>query len=608
MKRLFSSLATLSLLAGLVACGGGSSGTASNSLSGLAATGAAISFGAVKAKCVAGPEITGTTNVDGVFDLPLTSAHTPPCMLQVTGGTPTVTLHSFATAAGLVNISPITDLVVTKALGNSDPSSAYNSFDATKGSTISGNLSGAKDYVKAQVTAITGSTTIADPMSGSFKVGDADDKILDALGTALKNASKTVADLRPGASTGDALTKTVPSLTTSTGTTTTGNTGGTTTTGGGTTTTGGGTTATTNAYVTQTNPTGAANAPAQIVWTGSKFVAIEQNTNYHTVGAPFFTWTSSDGLSWTRNTTNMPSDFPGLSTANGLLFQMTGGSVTGNSFTVYSSSDAVNWTASTATYTVGSYSAVPNGVKYLNSLYFVSLDVDACTVITSTDASNWTSVNLKTLSLPTGYFKDVNTKYCSEPFFVNGTYVVYGGIAAAFNDTSKPTLGVVYTSTNGTAWTAQTFSLPTGVTNIPQGGRVNLAMQIGSNIVIPLSGGKVGTSTDGLTFTYSSIAGVNPVPAAGGLSKYYTNLVIPGGMVADTLTSANNQSVVNYYLTSDGVNYTAAPNFGFRDPAFVYTSIQAYSPTLRRLVRIKSVLSGQTNVPTTFTYDFPVAN
>ena len=196
----------------LLACGGGG-GTAAVSdpgaLTGLAATGAAIAGGAVSAKCAAGPLLSGSTNANGIFNLALTAAHTAPCMLQVIGGTPSATLYGFATSAGRVNITPLTDLIVAKALG-SDPAAAFAAFDNTKGSSIAGNLAAAKTYVQAQVDAITGSSVVVDPLSEIFAVGDASDKLLDALGVAMSAAGKRLADLRGGAATGANLVGIVP--------------------------------------------------------------------------------------------------------------------------------------------------------------------------------------------------------------------------------------------------------------------------------------------------------------------------------------------------------------------------------------------------------------
>lgn len=207
-----------SALAVLTACGGSGGGSASggnnntNTLTGLAATGAAIANGDVIAKCTTGAPIAGKTDVNGVFTLNLTAAHTAPCMLQVIqAGPPKVELYSFATAAGQVNISPLTDLVVAKAMG-SDPAAAFSAFDASKGSSISGNLVAAKSYVQTQVQAITGSGT-SDPLTSTFTVGSADDQVLDALGAAIaQSGGKTFADLRTGAQSGSPLTNTVPAF------------------------------------------------------------------------------------------------------------------------------------------------------------------------------------------------------------------------------------------------------------------------------------------------------------------------------------------------------------------------------------------------------------
>lgn len=192
----------------LVACGGATNSTSSTSaLSGLAATGAGIANATVSAKCVSGAPLTGTTDANGSYNLVLAD-RTLPCMVQVTGGNPSVTLYSFAQAAGRVNITPVTDLIVARALG-SDPAAAFTSYSSAQGSTIETGLSAAKTYVATQIAGITGSS-IADPLTGAFSVGDADDKVLDALGNALTHSGKNVSDLRSAAQTGATLSTTVP--------------------------------------------------------------------------------------------------------------------------------------------------------------------------------------------------------------------------------------------------------------------------------------------------------------------------------------------------------------------------------------------------------------
>jgi len=204
-----TSIAGLVFATALMGCGGGSTvATNSVTLTGLAATGAGIANAAVTAKCASGAPLVGTTDANGSYTLVL-EGRTLPCMVQVTGGTPAVTLYSFAQAAGRVNITPVTDLIVAKALGSADPGTTFNSYTPTNGTAIEGNLGAAKTYVSTQINAITGGT-IADPLTGAFSVGDADDKILDALGNAMVAAVKTIADLRTAAQNDATLTGTVP--------------------------------------------------------------------------------------------------------------------------------------------------------------------------------------------------------------------------------------------------------------------------------------------------------------------------------------------------------------------------------------------------------------
>jgi len=162
-----------------------------------------MSGAAVTAKCASGAPITATTSADGTFTLILTKAETMPCMLQVSNGA--TTLHSIATDNGRTNVTPLSDLVVTKALG-SDAATAFASFDASKGATIKAGLEAAKTYVKAELTTLTGGAPAGDILTGTFKVGDADDKVLDTLTAKLATTGKKLDDLRQGAVIGGSLT------------------------------------------------------------------------------------------------------------------------------------------------------------------------------------------------------------------------------------------------------------------------------------------------------------------------------------------------------------------------------------------------------------------
>ncbi len=205
MFRTHSFALCASVLMTLTACGDGVN-TASSSppaLTGLAATGAAIPNADVTARCVSGDPLTGKTNTDGIFTLQLPDTHTAPCMLEVLNGS--AKLYSFATAAGRVNITPATDLVLAHALGGS-PEAEFASFSKTVSDGVLTALEAAKTYVKIQLKAVTGLDYTADLITGEFAVGDNDDKVLDALGTALVSAGKNIADLRTVAIAGNDLT------------------------------------------------------------------------------------------------------------------------------------------------------------------------------------------------------------------------------------------------------------------------------------------------------------------------------------------------------------------------------------------------------------------
>lgn len=195
IKSLLAASAATTILAG---CLGSGDTTVYSTINGLAATGGALANATVTAKCTGGATVSGKTAADGTFSLELVG--TPfPCILEASNGT--VVLHSFATDAGNTNITPLTDLVISKALG-SDATSAFANFDASKGTAIAAGLAAAKTYVKNEVTTLLGGAPSGDLLTGVFKVGDASDKVLDNLKVALAAGGKELGDLNLGAMSG----------------------------------------------------------------------------------------------------------------------------------------------------------------------------------------------------------------------------------------------------------------------------------------------------------------------------------------------------------------------------------------------------------------------
>lgn len=202
MQCIRFTLAALGAASLLAACGSSDGPAAAPasaqnaSINGLAATGAGLGNANLTAKCATGAPITGVTQADGSFTLVLSGGQTVPCLVQVTKGA--VTLHSFAAQAGRLNITPLTDLVLNRALGTS-ASAAFTNFNAaTTPTAIKASFDAAKAYVKALSFGLTGSAPSGDLFTGVFAVGDADDKVLDALAASLTASGKKLDDLREG--------------------------------------------------------------------------------------------------------------------------------------------------------------------------------------------------------------------------------------------------------------------------------------------------------------------------------------------------------------------------------------------------------------------------
>jgi pimeloyl-ACP methyl ester carboxylesterase len=190
VKGLLAAVGATTIIAG---CLDGPSPPNNPMINGLAATGGAMANATVSAKCAGGDPLSGKTGNDGTFSLELSGRQEVPCMVQVSNGT--VTLHSFAVDAGNLNVTPLSELVITKALG-SDAAAAFASYDAAKGTAIAAGLTAAKTYVKGEVAALAGTAPSGDLLTGVFKIGDADDKVLDNLKVALTVAAKDLGDLR----------------------------------------------------------------------------------------------------------------------------------------------------------------------------------------------------------------------------------------------------------------------------------------------------------------------------------------------------------------------------------------------------------------------------
>lgn len=137
-------LLAMTLGLALASCGGGSDEstpqTVSGTISGVAATGAAISGGLVTLKCASGlSSVTTSTAVDGSYSFNVDKVVLP-CLAQVSytdAGGDTQTLHAYVGGTGTTNITPLTDLLLATLLSTPSLAPAFASFHNTPLRTFS---------------------------------------------------------------------------------------------------------------------------------------------------------------------------------------------------------------------------------------------------------------------------------------------------------------------------------------------------------------------------------------------------------------------------------------------------------------------------------------
>lgn len=189
----------------LAACGGGSDEptgpppAASLSLSGTAATGAAIAAQSVEARCAAGTG-TATSAADGRYTISITGGALP-CVLRVST-VAGAALHSVALGTGssaTANLTPLTDLVLIRLLGAS-PATLWSDFSAAKVPAAAVGTAAAAVVALLKPSGADFSA-IGDPFSAPLvaaagtTAGNAYDQALDALKARLDATGTSLADL-----------------------------------------------------------------------------------------------------------------------------------------------------------------------------------------------------------------------------------------------------------------------------------------------------------------------------------------------------------------------------------------------------------------------------
>jgi len=206
---------TLSLIAATVAalsaCGGGGGGVSTNgaatTVTGVAATGLAIANGSVTLRCTVGATNPVQTASDGSYAVDV-SGLTLPCVARVAyqdSSTNTLkNLHSLVSAAGTVNITPVTDMVVANLSSSGTAADVYDQLNTTQLKSytkdrISTSTANVKTYLHDTLQVDTSKLpddVIGTPLvaaTGSRK-GDSQDGALDDLKAKLSNHGKKLED------------------------------------------------------------------------------------------------------------------------------------------------------------------------------------------------------------------------------------------------------------------------------------------------------------------------------------------------------------------------------------------------------------------------------
>ena len=147
----------LSIGLALAGCGGGgqssspavTSPAVARTVSGVAATGAPLS-GTVYLKDSTGlPELSAPIASDGSFSFTV-DGYTPPFIVKSEGTAngSTYTLYSFATADGIANVNPLSNLVVAQASDSTDLATLYAAPDPAKMQALKAVLPGAISNVQ----------------------------------------------------------------------------------------------------------------------------------------------------------------------------------------------------------------------------------------------------------------------------------------------------------------------------------------------------------------------------------------------------------------------------------------------------------------------------
>ncbi|MFC5404740.1 immunoglobulin-like domain-containing protein [Cohnella soli] len=227
--------------------------------------------------------------------------------------------------------------------------------------------------------------------------------------------------------------------------------------------------------------------------TGNQLSGITYGNNtFVAVGISGTIITSSDGTSWTNQTSGTPNQLNSITYGNNMFVAV------GAAGTIITSSDGMSWTSRTS-----GIAAMLISVAYGNGMY-VAVGENG-TIVTSNDGVNWTSRS-------SGITDNLN-----GVTFGNNTYVAVGNF------------GKIVTSSNGTNWTSRTSNVTYHIRSI--------AYKVGKFVAVTQSGPVV-LSSDGISWMYESSGTANAYYSI----IYANNTFVAVGVSGKIITSSDGTS------------------------------------------------------------------
>ncbi len=176
----------------IISCGGSSSSSAPNTVSGTASGGAALT-GTVYLKDSKGVEKSAVIGSGGSFSI-IVDGLMAPFLLKAVSADNVTTLYSFTISNGVLNINPFTNVAVSGAAGTADLDTLYSSSYVNQSASMSAGWNTSVSTLKNELGPIFANFNVTDTdfVSGTIQLGRGVDSIFDNVTVKINTATNTI--------------------------------------------------------------------------------------------------------------------------------------------------------------------------------------------------------------------------------------------------------------------------------------------------------------------------------------------------------------------------------------------------------------------------------